>query len=596
MPRNARKSQSRNCGNKRKNAPLGKVRIEIQDGSSGMSPYGGLWPAVELFRKTGLPETIDSSIGARRGRGYCDSDHVLSLVLLNLAGGCAVDHLKDLRERLCFDSLGVPVPSPTSTRNWLKEFHNGAEDDKRGQGRAFVPEENPFLSGFRRVFSRLLSFSVAEAARTARTAGTAETAETTRIAGTTAKSSPPRGAGGRAGEDRKRDCRITLDQDATFIETEGSGSLWNYEKNRSYQTFNTYCPEHDLVLASGYRDGNVPPGYGQKEELERVLSVLPDEVNGVSLRSDCAGYQTDLLTYCNEGRNERFGRIFFGISCPMVREFREAIRQIPEDDWKPLDSETMVLKDGTVRPAAEWAEVHYFPNSLSLKKRGPDYRFFAIRDPRDPMNPKGLGDLGEAAPHGGAKERARQRRMVEEATQLCLLKEIEDDLDAARPEEKRDERFMTLGGRIYRTRGIVSNIEDGEDGSLFGCFDGEAMDGERIIHWQRKRCGKSEEIHHILKDELGGGHVPSGSFGANAAWWNISALALNIHNLLKRLLLPAVYGRSRPRTLRFLLYTMVCKIVRHGGRTILKIWSGDRGGALFEHAEKRLRQLCCLLE
>jgi len=41
---------------------------------------------------------------------------------------------------------------------------------------------------------------------------------------------------------------------------------------------------------------------------------------------------------------------------------------------------------------------------------------------------------------------------------------------------------------------------------------------------------------------------------------------------------------------------MVCKIVRHGGRTILKIWSGDRGGALFEHAEKRLRQLCCLLE
>ena len=186
--------------------------------------------------------------------------------------------------------------------------------------------------------------------------------------------------------------------------------------------------------------------------------------------------------------------------------------------------------------------------------------------------------------------------MVEEATQLCLLKEIEDDLDAARPEEKRDERFMTLGGRIYRTRGIVSNIEDGEDGSLFGCFDGEAMDGERIIHWQRKRCGKSEEIHHILKDELGGGHVPSGSFGANAAWWNISALALNIHNLLKRLLLPAVYGRSRPRTLRFLLYTMVCKIVRHGGRTILKIWSGDRGGTLFAHAEKRLRRLYCLLE
>ena len=171
----------------------------------------------------------------------------------------------------------------------LKEFHNGEEDNKRGQGRAFVPGENTYLSGFRAVFSRLLSFSMAQNNRS-------------RLHGT-------RG-------------RITLDQDATFIETESCGSLWNYEKNRSYQAFNTYCPEHDLILASGYRDGNVPSGYGQKEELERVLSSLPGEVEGVSLRSDCAGYQSDLLTYCNEGKNDRFGRISFGISCPMVKEFR----------------------------------------------------------------------------------------------------------------------------------------------------------------------------------------------------------------------------------------------------------------------------------
>jgi len=35
------------------------------------------------------------------------------------------------------------------------------EDDKhRGQGRAFIPEENRPLQGFRKVFSRLLSFSM----------------------------------------------------------------------------------------------------------------------------------------------------------------------------------------------------------------------------------------------------------------------------------------------------------------------------------------------------------------------------------------------------------------------------------------------------
>jgi len=51
----------------------------------------------------------------------------------------------------------------------LKEFHNGEEDNKRGQGRAFVPGENTYLSGFRAVFSCLLSFSMAqgEAGKTA---------------------------------------------------------------------------------------------------------------------------------------------------------------------------------------------------------------------------------------------------------------------------------------------------------------------------------------------------------------------------------------------------------------------------------------------
>ena len=554
MAQRAKKIQGKICGNrtnKKKNAALGRVRIEIQNGSSGMSPYGGLWPAVELFRRSGLSEAIDSCIGARSARGYSDSDHVLALALLNLAGGSAVDHLKDLKERLCFDMLGVSVPSPTSVRNWLKEFHNGEEDNKRGQGKAFVPGENSCLSGFRTVFSRLLSFSMVQ------------------------------------GGGKKDSGRITLDQDATFIETESYGSLWNYEKSRSYQAFNTYCPEHDLILASGYRDGNVPPGYGQKEELERVLSSLPDEVEGVSLRSDCAGYQTDLLTYCNEGKSDRFGRISFGISCPMVKEFREAIRGVPEEEWKPLGKETIKLKDGTVRPAAEWAEVHYFPNSLSFKKHGPDYRFFAIRDPRNPK---------EAMSSCDAKERAKQRRIVEEATQPWLLDEIGDAMDERRGGEKRDERFMILGGGYYRTRGIVTNIDDGEDGSLYGYVAGEPMDGERIIRWQRRRCGKSEEAHHILKEELAGGHVPSGRFGANAAWWNISALALNLHNLLKRLLLPAAYRKGRPKTLRFLLYAMVCKIVRHGRGTILKIWSGDRGGMLFAHAEKRLFELRCLLE
>jgi hypothetical protein len=34
----------------------------------------------------------------------------------------------------------------------------------------------------------------------------------------------------------------------------------------------------------------------------------------------------------------------------------------------------------------------------------------------------------------------------------------------------------------------------------------------------RERCGKSEEAHSVLKEDLAGGQMPSNLFGANAAW------------------------------------------------------------------------------
>jgi hypothetical protein len=71
-----------------------------------------------------------------------------------------------------------------------------------------------------------------------------------------------------------------------------------------------------------------------------------------------------------------------------------------------------------------------------------------------------------------------------------------------------------IGGRIYKLFGVASNIGDGTDGKPFGLNAGEKMDGRAIVEWQRKRCGKSEEIHHSLKEELAGGHVPSKRFGA----------------------------------------------------------------------------------
>ena len=41
---------------------------------------------------------------------------------------------------------------------------------------------------------------------------------------------------------------------------------------------------------------------------------------------------------------------------------------------------------------------------------------------------------------------------------------------------------------------------------------------DELIWWSRQRCGKGEEVHSVLKSDLAGGRLPSGLFGANAAW------------------------------------------------------------------------------
>jgi hypothetical protein len=61
--------------------------------------------------------------------------------------------------------------------------------------------------------------------------------------------------------------------------------------------------------------------------------------------------------------------------------------------------------------------------------------------------------------------------------------------------------------------------------------------GDGVIWWLPERCGKSEEVHSALKSDLAGGQMPSGLFGASAAWWALAILAFNLNAAMKRLAL-----------------------------------------------------------
>ncbi len=84
-----------------------------------------------------------------------------------------------------------------------------------------------------------------------------------------------------------------------------------------------------------------------------------------------------------------------------------------------------------------------------------------------------------------------------------------------------------------------------------------------MIEWHREKAGTIELVHDVIKNDLGGGVLPSKYFGANAAWLRLAVIAHNVLQALKRLALPAELLTARPKRLRFLLFNMPGRLVHH---------------------------------
>ena len=126
---------------------------------------------------------------------------------------------------------------------------------------------------------------------------------------------------------------------------------------------------------------------------------------------------------------------------------------------------------------------------------------------------------------------------------------------------------------------------------LFGLVTNREMPGEDVIWWHRERCGKSEEVHAVMKDDLAGGTLPSGLFGANAAWWAIMVLAHNLNQVMKRLVLGPEWVAKRMKALRFALINLPARVIWHARRLTLRLPAGHPGLELVLEARKTLQGL-----
>ena len=130
-----------------------------------------------------------------------------------------------------------------------------------------------------------------------------------------------------------------------------------------------------------------------------------------------------------------------------------------------------------------------------------------------------------------------------------------------------------LAVRITKRQGEL--FADGRRVQHFAVVTNRAGDGLALLQWHREKAGTVEHTHHVLKSELAAAALPSGKFGANAAWFGLNVLTYNLLTALKRLTPPGDFRTARHKRLRFLLFNTVGKVISHARRTLLRL-SGKR--------------------
>ena len=160
-------------------------KYETEKSATGMTSLAGLPVYLDLARAIGLHKSIKKHVKVRKGeQGWTDTQIVLSLVLLNLAGGDCVDDIKILEADDGFCEVlkkaemhGLrrkirralvrrwrkektrTVPSPSSIFRYLEKFHDREQEQQRQHGKAFIPQPNEHLKGFAKINKELAAFS-----------------------------------------------------------------------------------------------------------------------------------------------------------------------------------------------------------------------------------------------------------------------------------------------------------------------------------------------------------------------------------------------------------------------------------------------------
>jgi hypothetical protein len=308
--------------------------------------FGGVAVASRAFRGMKLPGLFDANLGMLRRilAGHTSGEVGETVVVAVMLGAECVEDIDRLREDPALEKiLGYKPASSRAVRDWLEKFHDPvAVAQARRQAaeldlKASVPAPTVGLRGLQAVL------------------------------GGSARAAAERQAGGVP-------TVATVDMDATVVESWKRAALWTYTGVKGYQPEIAVWAEAGVVLATEFRDGNVPAAKDPLGCVQAAFAELPGTVTTFAFRSDCACDEGNVLAWLDDEQRPGgpLAHIGYAISARMCPDLAAAARAVREPDWHTFGKET----DGTVR---QWAELDYVPALPTEHKDARPRRYVGLR-------------------------------------------------------------------------------------------------------------------------------------------------------------------------------------------------------------------------
>lgn len=244
-------------------------RLKVEKTSVSVTSFAGIPLLTELAHSTGAIKRLNAIDGIwRRKSEYSTSDYIIGLAMTLAAGGDTLDDTRLLRSDAALCSLALPsLPCANTLGEFLRRFGNHS------------------LYRFSEIVTAQALCNVMP------------------------------------GQD------ITVDIDATIIESDKASARMTYKGVTGYAPLLAWLAGPDVFMGGVFRDGNASPQSHILPLLKYCHRRLPAGTK-FKFRSDSAAYEIKIMKYCHENA------VPFTISADMNEAVRETIDSIPEKCWR----------------------------------------------------------------------------------------------------------------------------------------------------------------------------------------------------------------------------------------------------------------------